>query len=197
MKRILLLFCLTVLVWQLPVLAEEAAEHSSGGSHESNNNTLWKIINFAILAGALGYLIGKHAPAFFEGRNELIRKGLDDAARISAEADARTAEISNKLARLQTEIEELRRGAKAELAADQERAVEETARMLGEVNAHARYDIEAAGKAARQQLKAYAADLSVELAEEQIRSRMNAGAEDALLGAFIDDLRGRQRAGAQ
>jgi F0F1-type ATP synthase membrane subunit b/b' len=195
LKRIFLFICLTLFVWQLPALSQEAAKHESKG--EQPHETLWKTVNFIILAGALGYLIGKNGGAFFQGRDTYIRKGLEDAAKISAEAEVRTAEISHKLAQLESEIAELRRGAKTELEADQQRAREETTRILAKVNAHAHQDIEAAGKAARQQLKAYAADLSVKLAEGQLRSQMNAGAEDALLSAFVDDLRGKKRAEAQ
>lgn len=193
MKRIVLFLCLAVFAWQLPILAEEGGH---GGGHGSDNSTLWKIINFAILAGALGYLAGKHAPAFFQGRSDLIRKGLDDAARISAEAEARTVAITKKLAALQTEIEELKRTAKVELEADQARAREEAGRILAKVNEHAQQDIDAAGKAARQQLKAYAAELSVQLAEEQIRSQMNSGTEDALVNSFAEELRTGRRAEA-
>ncbi len=195
MKRIVLLFCLTFAFWQMPALAEEGEKHaeSVGGPHE----TLWKTVNFVILAGLLGYLIGKQAPGLFAARNAQIRKDLDDATTKTAEAEARTAEISRKLAALQTEIDQMRRESRAELEADQERVRQETGRLLEKVNAHARQDIEAAGKAARQDLKVFAADLAVRLAEEQIRSRMNPGAEDALVNAFAEDLRGKQRAEAQ
>ncbi|MCC7500142.1 MAG: hypothetical protein IT160_21360 [Bryobacterales bacterium] len=198
MKRILPLFCLTVVLWQLPVLAEEASGHSGTdksmvGPHE----TLWKTLNFAILAGFLGYLIGKQAPGLFASRNAQIRKGLDEAAKKTAEAEARTAQISRRLAALESEIGRMRQEASAELEADQQKVRQETERLLEKVNEHARQDIDAAGKAARQELKAYAGGLAVRLAETQIRAQMNADAEDALVSAFADGLGGKRTAEAQ
>lgn len=198
MKRILLFLWLSIALWQLPALAGETAGHTGEGESVAGpHETLWKTVNFVILAGFLGYLIGKQAPGLFASRNAKIRSGLDEAAAKTAEAEARTAEISRKLAALQDEIDQMRREALAELEADQQRSREQTAQLLEKVNEHARQDIDAAGKAARQELKAYAADLAVRLAAEQIRAGINQDAEQTLVNAFAGGLRRRQRTGAQ
>lgn len=198
MKRIFLTLWLSIALWQLPALAGEAAGHAGAGDSVAGpHETLWKTVNFVILAGFLGYLIGKHAPGLFASRNAKIRSGLDEAAAKTAEAEARVAGISRKLAALQDEIDQMRREALAELQADQQRTRQETGQLLEKVNQHARQDIDAAGKAARQELKVYAAGLALRLAEEQIRAGMSADAEQTLVNAFAGDLARRQQAGAQ
>ena len=72
----------------------------------------WKWANFAILAAGLGYLIRKHAPAFFEQRSLEIRQGIAEATKAKQEAEARAAAMERRLASLESEIASLRAGAR-------------------------------------------------------------------------------------
>src|SRR6185369_4057612 len=92
---------------------EGAAEHGSGpheaaAKHEEGGNEggleIWKWANFALLAGALGWIIRKNAGPFFEARSLEIRKQLAEAEAIHAEAKRRTAEVEARLAGLEADI---------------------------------------------------------------------------------------------
>ncbi len=39
----------------------------------------WKIINFCIFAGGLGYFLARFAPRFFNARSSDIQKAIQDA----------------------------------------------------------------------------------------------------------------------
>src|SRR6516225_7448502 len=105
---------------------EAAAEHS-------DPMLKWKWINFAILAGVLGYLIGKNAPAFFTGRSAAIQKDIREATKIREEAENRMREMEQRLASLGQEIEKLRSGAKEQMAQEGERIRQETANQISRV----------------------------------------------------------------
>lgn len=167
------------------------ATHQEQAGHHGPDLTPWKIANFVLLLIGLGYLIRKKGGPFLAGRSREIRKGIEEAARMKAEAEARAAEIDRKMAALGAEIEELRRAAREEMAAEQERLREETRQQIAKIQSHAEQEIASAGKAARQQLKEHAAELAIKLAEQKIRVRMTAEAQDRLLAAFTEGL-GRQ-----
>ena len=187
MKRLVVLLAL---MW-VPALVFGKQEGGQGGP----SMTGWKWANFALLAGGLGYLIGKKAPAFFQGRTAQIQKGIADAAKFKADAGARAAGIEKKMAELGAEIEALRAGARKESEAEYERLREETARQFAKIQAQAEREIASAAKAARMELKAQAAELAIGLAEKQLRGRITAQAGRGLVAGFVKDLENQAGAG--
>jgi F-type H+-transporting ATPase subunit b len=165
-----------------------AAEHHAP---EGDPYIVWKWVNFGLLAIGLGYLISKNLPPFFAARNEEIRKGIEDAAKLKAEADVRAADMEKRMARLGAEIEEMRAHTKSEMAAEGERIRKETEEILAKVQSNATLEIESAAKNARHELKAYSANLALQLAEERIRTRAGAGSESVLVEKFIRGLEGK------
>ena len=148
----------------------------------------WAWANFAILAWGLGYLIVKKGGPWFASRSHAIRKGIAEAEDIRADAEARAAQVDRKLAGLQAEIEGLRAEARREQAAEAERIRQQTAADLARIQEHAASEIEAAGKSARVELKRYAAQLALEVAEQKIRGRMTPDVQAALVENFSRDL---------
>ncbi len=180
MKRML---ALVALLW-VPALV--LASHEGGPGAPSM--TGWKWANFALLAGGLGYLIAKKAPAFFRDRTVQIQKGIADAAKLKADADARAAGIEKKIADLGVEIEALRAGAREESDAEYQRLQEETTRQFAKIQAQAEREIALAAKAARMELKAEAAELAIGLAEKQLLGRITVEAGRGLVAGFVRDL---------
>ena len=164
------------------------AQHGDSGGHGGGSMTGWKWVNFALLGGGLGYLIAKKAPAFFQGRTAEIRKGIADAAKLKQDADSRAAEIEKRIADLGKEIESLRATGRREMAAENERLRQETGQQLAKIQARAEQEIASAAKAARAELKAYSAELALELAEQKLRARMTAEAGHGLVAGFVKDL---------
>ena len=149
---------------------------------------IWAWANFAILASALGYLVKKKGGPWFAARSLSIRKGIAEAAEIRAEAEARANEVDHKLGGIEAEIEGLRGHARKEQAAEAERIREQTATDLARIQEHAVREIDAAGKTARLELKRYAAQLAVDLAEQKIRRQMTPAIQSALVDNFVRDV---------
>ena len=149
---------------------------------------IWAWANFAMLAAGLGYLVVKKGGPWFAARSVTIRRGIAEAEEIRADAETRVAEVDRRLAGLGAEIESLRSHARQEKAAEAERIRQQTAADLARIQEHAAREIEAAGKTARIQLKRYAAQLAMDLAEQKIRRQMAPGIQAALVENFVRDV---------
>jgi F-type H+-transporting ATPase subunit b len=170
--------------------AKAAVEH--GESHEEArmpNEIWWKWANFAILAAGLGFLIAKNAGPFFRTRTEEIQRGISEAAAVRAEAEARAAAIEQQIANLSAEVDTLRQKSSEEIAREGERVSEETAQQIAKVQRQAEADIASAAKQATHELKAYSAELAINLAAQQIQAGMTQQNQDQLAEAFVDDIR--------
>ena len=165
---------------------EEASEPPAEGEH--GNLELWKWANFVVLAGGLGYLIGKNAGPFFAGRSQQIRKDMQEAQEARRQSEARAAEVDRRLASLESEIAALRADSQKEAQAEGERLSRHTAAETGKIQSHAEQEIASAGKAARMELKRYTAHLAVALAEQRLEARMTPETQDRLMRGFVRDL---------
>jgi F0F1-type ATP synthase membrane subunit b/b' len=93
---------------------------------------------------------------------------------------------------LGSDIEEFRARARIEMEQEGERIRQATASQIRKLEQQAELEIEAAGKTARRELRAYAADLALDLAEQRIRARLDPGAEATLVDNFVADLKQRE-----
>jgi F-type H+-transporting ATPase subunit b len=185
MKRLLLipLFAVATLVAQeRPVPAGEATEKTSEVS------PIWKWANFAILAVGLGYLMGKHLPPLFASRTKEIQKGISESQQMKLDAERRSAEMDARLNALGADIEKFRTQSAAEMQQEGERISRETAAQIKKIEQQATVEIESVGKSTRRQLKEYAAELAMGLAEERLRARIDGATESALVDDFVRDL---------
>src|ERR1700730_5540646 len=170
-----------------PAKAPEPAAHAKGEG-ENLGSSIWAWANFAILVGVLGYVISKKGGPWFASRSQSIRQGIADAEDIRVKAEASAAEVDRRLASLDTEIEKLRANARREQAAEAERIRLQSAADLSRIQEHATREIDSAAKGARLELKRYAAQLAVDLAEQKIRRQMTPQLQFTLVENFARDL---------
>jgi F-type H+-transporting ATPase subunit b len=171
--------------------SEAAAGHANPEKEESfaeKHELELKIVNFAILAGLIGYFLGKNSGPFFAARSANIRKDLEESMRQSEEARARAAAVEQRISQLEAEIAALRAEADTEIQAESERVTKHTAEEIAKIQAHAQQEIGSAGKAARTELKKHAAELALGLAEEKVRARMSPEAQDSLVKGFVQSV---------
>lgn len=151
---------------------------------------VWKFVNLAIFVFALVYVLRRPLGEAFRARREGIRRDLMRAQEERNAALAKLEEVEARLARLDAEVASVREQANREAAEEQERikrATEEDARKLRE---QAQREIESAGKAARQELRRFAAEQSVRLAEEMIRRDMRPEDDARLVNLQVEELGG-------
>ena len=176
---------------QEPEAAGHAAEQGQEGeeSFAEKYEIELKWANFLILAGLLGYLIGKNAGPFFAARSAGIRKDMDESLRQRQAAEATVADVVRRLANLEQDIAALRAQGETEAQAERARIAQQTAAEIAKIQAHAEQEISSAGKAARMSLRKHAAELAMGLAEQKVRSRMTPASEDALIQGFVRNLK--------
>jgi F-type H+-transporting ATPase subunit b len=171
----------------------EGAEKKTGAEKEESfaekHELELKWANFLILAGLLGYTLGKNAGPFFAARSAGIRKDMDESLRQRQEAEAKAADVDRRLANLERDIAALRGQGEAEAKAETERMAQQTTAEIAKIQSHAEQEIASAGKAARMALKRYSAELAMGLAEQKVRARMTPDTEDALVEGFVRNLR--------
>jgi len=195
MKRLTLALALALALTPILTFAQEGEkklEHQADLIEEKSEKgslDIWKWINFLMLAGGLGYLIGKNAGPFYANRSASISKDMEESLRQRKEAEVRVAEVERRLASLESAIAALRSESNLELKASAERTARQTAEEIAKVQAHAAREIASAGKHARAELKRYSAELAVGLAEQKVRARMTPGTQDALVESFVRDLK--------
>lgn len=160
----------------------------SAEEHAEDPMTGWKWLNFAILAGLLGYLAVKVGGPALRDRAADIQKDLAESKRIGAEAEARATAIEKRIAGLGAEINALRAEAKLEMESEAARIEEETKRAAARMEQHAGQEIESLVKHAENELRDYTAQLSLKLATDKIRAQMNAETQNALVSRFVTDL---------
>lgn len=149
---------------------------------------VFRWLNFLLVFGVLAYLVVKFGGPYFRGRAQAIAKAIDEATQTRASAERGLREATAKLAAVDTEIEQERRTAERESAADRERIRTLTKSEVEKIGQAARAEIAAAERAGTQELRTIAARLATARAAALIREQMNAAAEAALFDAFVDEL---------
>src|SRR5262245_14525885 len=144
------------------------------------------LVNFAIVAGAIGLLLRKKAPGFFRDRTSAIQRGIEEARRASEEAQRRLTEIEGRLARLDSEIAGIE--ANTEAQAKDEEARQRTALEEERKNIvrSAEQEIARAASNARRDLKVYTTELAVGLAEKKLK--IDAATDAEILREFAEQL---------
>lgn len=186
---ILLLLAIGLAALVLPGMAAEEthgeeAEHSGGGSGE----LIFKWINFFIVFGGGGYFAVRPFRRWVAGQRQSIKDRIAEAQAEKRQAEERLARIEQRLAGLEEEIKALRREAVEDAAAEGNRIAETARREAERILATTGMEIDSAGRAARLELRAYAARLAVTLAEQRIQERLTPKVHAMLFEASLSEL---------
>lgn len=153
---------------------------------------LWKFINLAIFIPLLIWFLNRvlGVRGFLHHRKEQIRKDLDRARQERDAAIAKLKEVEERLARLDTEVVAIQEKSKREAEEERERIAKATEVEMSKLSEQAQREIESAGKAAKFELRRYAAETSVRLAEEVIRREMSSEDDARLISRNVEELGG-------
>lgn len=144
------------------------------------------ITNFALLFGAIVFFARKTLPMVMRSRTQDIQKGIEDARKASAEATVRLSEIEARLAKLDGEIAVLKNTAEADFSAEEARIKQQAELDARHVIESAEQEIVAATRSAQRELKTFAAELAVSLAEKKIK--VDPQTDEALVRGFVSQL---------
>jgi F-type H+-transporting ATPase subunit b len=136
---------------------------------------LWKFVNLLIFIAVGFYLhrrFGRPIREALRSRGERIKHDLTRAQEERDQALAKLAEMESRFADLDAEVAAIEERAKREGEAERERIKLATQEEISKIQEQAKREIESAGKAARHELRRFAAMESVRLAEEILRTEI-------------------------
>ena len=154
---------------------------------------LYKIINFVILVGGLGFLLRKPLSEFLTARSDSIRKGLEEGRKALEASRAQLEAVEKRLGGLEAEVAAFKASAAAEVEAEGVRLRQAAAEEREKILESGRARIETAVRAARLELKHYAGMQAVEMAGELIRGRLDDSARKHLVSQFVASLEAKDR----
>ncbi|CAN5884630.1 hypothetical protein BH18ACI4_BH18ACI4_07150 [soil metagenome] len=152
---------------------------------------LWKFVNLALfIAGAI-YLhrrFGRPISEALRARGEGIKRELQRARDEKEQALAKLADVEAKIQRMDGEISLIREQANLEAERERERIRVATESEMTKLKRQAQIEIESAAKAAVQDLREFAAQQSVGLAEESIRRDLRNEDDRRIIGLNVEQL---------
>ncbi len=155
--------------------------------------TIFEVVNFAILAAAVLWFLGKALPKTFRARTSNIQKDLVDARSATEEASQRLNSVEERLAKLDGQIAEMRLQAERDLAADEVRIKASVEEETKKILAGSEQEIVAATQHAQRQLQQYASELAIEQAARKLV--ISAETDRLLVQGFVRRLGGEQKGG--
>jgi F-type H+-transporting ATPase subunit b len=154
---------------------------------------LFDIINFLIIALAIGVPLFRFLPKFLRNRAEKLRSDIEAARKMTEEANARLSAVEAKLATLGDEMQKFRAEVEAESLQDEARIkaslVEESTRIVEQ----AEQEIGVAAAQALRGLRNFAADLAIDQAAKSLV--LTTETDRALIAEFVGDVVGRGAGG--
>ena len=121
-------------------------------------------------------------------RAQGISDGLTNAREAKQTALLRSAEIQSRLAQLDQDIRQIQTLAAREAEQERSRILESARQEAQKILDMASREIERLKKSARLELKAYVAELAVQLAEERLRTSLGPEADKRIIEKFIKSL---------
>jgi F0F1-type ATP synthase membrane subunit b/b' len=131
---------------------------------------LWKFVNLALFVGLMVYVLMKaDIRGAFRVRGESIKAELEKARTERDAALAKLKEVEERLAGLNEQISSIDQRSKTEVEQERQRIAQSTQEEIAKLTVQAQREIENAGKVAKNDLKNFAAEQSIRMAEELIR----------------------------
>jgi F-type H+-transporting ATPase subunit b len=177
-----------------PEATAQQHEAHGGEAAEAPHEQTWlqtgaKVVNFAILAGALVYFLRSPIAAYLASRETQIRHDLVTAAEMRAAANVQLAEIERKLRSLPAELDALRKQGTADVAAEKQRIAEAAGVERERLIEQTRREIDMRLRIARRELTEHAAQLAIQVAEQRIKRSITRDDQLRLLDRYTAQLR--------
>jgi F-type H+-transporting ATPase subunit b len=174
---------------------QPAGEHAAeGGEHAQSLGQMllgmgWSVANFAIFVGLLYYFFNKPFREYLASRSTSIRKDLDEARRMSADAAAQLLAVDQKLKSLPGEIDALRKRGTEEINAEERRIAAAAAADRERLLEQTRREIDLQVRLAKKEILEHAADLSVQLATDRIRKEITPDDQSRIVDRYLDQVK--------
>jgi len=181
----------SVLIAGSMVLVAGTVAYAAGGGGEEHHPIDWKdfgyrMFNFIILAGFLWWLSAKKVKEFFAGRRNDIKESLNQAQAAKEEAERKYKEYVAKLEKATDEIDGIAEMIKVQGMAEKEKMIEEAKKAAVKIEEDTKARMEQEFSTARNQLRAEAAQLSIQLAEVLLKRNITIQDHEKMVKEYMD-----------
>lgn len=158
----------------LTVGAAFASSAGGEGEHHSVFQAyFWPVINFLVLIGLLYILLKKmDIRGYFKKRTELIEKSLQEAREAKELAQKALEEVEEKLKVKDREIETIIDAARISGAKEKAKLEDEGEKLKARILEQAKTNIDYEVKTAKEEIKAEAVEIAMELAEKKLKEKL-------------------------
>ena len=188
MTRALVVVAVLILVIVAASGAVIAQGHEGEEAHGSALDLVFRVVNFAILAGALVYLLKKPLGNYLDARAEQIRSDLAAAVGKRERAEAERQEAEARLAGLDQDIAAVRAKGLAQAEDERRRILQAAENEAARLAERAKKEIEAELELARRRITTRAAELSIEMARKKLGEEIGETDRRALFEKGLEKL---------
>ncbi len=177
---------LWLVLWVLPCFLFMAPEDPGHSSHSMD--FLGKVINFVVLFGGLFLILKNPVKNYFIKRRKKVDLSLKEAAEARKESEERLSDVRARLNSLSEEVKEIHEQAKEEGKKQKEEIMRSAQKETQRMRELSQQEIDSIFTAGIKQLRAYAADLTTEMAAERIKQKMCPKLQAAIIDKSIERL---------
>jgi F0F1-type ATP synthase membrane subunit b/b' len=150
---------------------------------------LWKFVNLALFVGLMVYVLMKaDIRGAFRARGQSIKAELEKARIERDAALAKLKEVEERLAGMSDQISSINQRSKTEAEVERQRIAQSTQEEIAKLTAQAQREIENAAKVAKSDLRNFAAEQSVRMAEDLIRRDMRPEDDARLMMHNVEEM---------
>ena len=149
------------------------------------------LVNFGLFLLILAKYLAPAGHTAAKERHDQIKSALDEAGKLRDEAKAKLAEYESRISGLDSEIEKLVAGIRADAEADKQRILEAAEKQAAQMKRDAESRIAAEIELARQHLTEEVAQAASAAAAKLVRERATADDQKRLVSTFIAGLGGQ------
>lgn len=153
---------------------------------------LWKFVNLLLFILCAFYLHRRFGRPIKEGlrsRSEAIKRELKRAKEERDQALAKLSEVEARFAGLEDEVSKVRERNAGEIEAERERIKATTEGELARMREQAKREIESMGKTVLHELRQFAAQESIRMAEDILKKEIGPNEHARLTNRSIEELR--------
>jgi F-type H+-transporting ATPase subunit b len=151
---------------------------------------VWRFVNLAIFVLLMIYLLKKPLSETFKAKREEIRSELIKAEEAKKAAIAKLTEVEAKLAGAEAEISRLKKEAREEIETEKLRLISQAETEAEKLKGQAAGEIVRVGQVAKLELRRFAVEESLRLAEEKLRIEVTPQTDSRLIRTGIKAIGG-------
>jgi len=168
------------------------AEHEGEeGHHEAHFDGLkftMTVLNFLIWLGFVVWLARKPVSEYLKNRRMAVEEGIEEAKRLSAEAEEKHAEYSARLERLDEALEMLRKEVIQAGEAESDRIIQDAEARAARMRKDARFLVDQQMKQLRVDLTREAIEAAVSAAAEVLAEQVQPGDQQRLADEYLQQI---------